>query len=204
MTTECADDEMIEAVSFPELQGVAARSARWRADTAILRSSPARRSRRKEGVRLAVGGVADAPRCKGLAPPRWQRARRRVECVRLRSRRPRRHPCYRPLSPRSRPIIGRDLVREVCNDALAIGQTTPYLIQVERQARPRRGRAAPADDGFSAPAYRGDGHPCRLRARRLRGLHNDRRWNAGPCLPDARRADRRLRCPHSRRPRAFR
>src|SRR5580704_13928557 len=80
-------------------------------------------------------------------------------------------------------------------DTFAIGQTPPCLLQVERQARARGSRAAAAGDGFSSPEYRGDGRPCRLRTRRLRGLHYHCRWHADPCLPDACRTDRRLRCP---------
>ena len=61
MATARADDELIEAVSFPCGSGAAAPFAKWRAATATLPLSPAPRSPTKSGVRLAVGGVADMP-----------------------------------------------------------------------------------------------------------------------------------------------
>ena len=60
MATTRADDELIEAVSFPG-SGSAAPFAKWRAATAILPLSPVPRLQTTDGVRLAVGGVADMP-----------------------------------------------------------------------------------------------------------------------------------------------
>ena len=49
------------------MQASAALSAKWRGVMAILRSSPALRCATDEGVRLAVGGVADMPVSAGVS-----------------------------------------------------------------------------------------------------------------------------------------
>ena len=63
MSTARNDDELIEAVRFPcrAAGSMATRSASSRAGTAISPSLPARPLRTENGVRLAIGGVADRP-----------------------------------------------------------------------------------------------------------------------------------------------
>ena len=60
----------------------------------------------------------------------------------------------------------------------------------QRQERRGRGRAAADAGGLPAPPSAADRHPCRLRARRVRRLHRDRRRRGGALVPDARRAGR--------------
>ena len=196
------DDELIEAVRF--------RAGHAR-DTAMPSSEFGRRHgdfaivacaavASRDGVRLAVGGVADRPVRARLSRARRQRARRCARCLRLGARRARRPACNRALSPRSGPPHGPRHDRG--------GPPMPRLSADAAPSRPLhaqrprgrgRGRAAHAADRFPAPRTRRDRHACRLRARRLRRLHHRDRRRAGARLPDARRAGRRRRDPHRRR-----
>src|SRR3954469_9668298 len=60
----------------------------------------------------------------------------------------------------------------------------------QRQERRGRGRTAADAGGLPASPSAADRNPCRLRARRVRRLHRDRRRRGGALVPDARRAGR--------------
>ena len=61
-------------------------------------------------------------------------------------------------------------------------------IHPERQARQRLGASHEASPRRAARGLRVDGHEGRLRGRRVRRLHGDRRWPAGELVPRAVRA----------------
>ena len=70
--------------------GASARFVKWRAATAILPSSPVPRSQTDDGVRLAVGGVADMPAAREFPRLEASALDDALERLRLRTRCPRR------------------------------------------------------------------------------------------------------------------
>ena len=200
MSTARRDDELIEAVSFPcrrSGEGFAFREfARRHGDFAIVACAAVATER---NVRLAVGGVADRPvvrdfgtmsatmRC-AISLPNLMRATI----------------CTRP--PTIAAIWCASLAHKPSRrraDAAPERRRAPH--RPPRNQRPRgrgRSRAAHAAHRFPAPQTRPHRHACRLRARRVRRLHDPDRRRARARLPHARRAGRRREHPHRRRSRA--
>ena len=101
MATSRADEELIEAVSFPADQKRCAfrEVARRHGDFAIVACAAVATA---DGVRLAVGGVADMPAARDFPRLEASALDDALERVRLRARRARRCPRHRALSSRSR------------------------------------------------------------------------------------------------------
>ncbi len=203
MSTARADDEMIEAVSFPSARRREMRVPRSRAASRRLCDRRLRggcQQGRRPLRRRRRGGHGRGAR---LAAPRWQCARRRPEFFRPRTRCAGRRPCDGTLSPRSRPADrSRPCPGGAAMTRLKSAERHRIGFKLNGAHRPRRSRTPHAVDGLSASTDRRHGHSRRMRARRLRRLHRDRGRNDHPRLPDARGADRRLRHPHRGRSRA--
>ena len=124
MSTDCAIDELIEAVRFPTARAGAGYAFREIGDgMAILPSSPAPQWWMHERRRLAVGGVADRPTARDLPLPGDPALDDALDAFAVGPRRPRRSACHRRYR--------RHLVRGSAGRRLR----RPLDAALERQAR---------------------------------------------------------------------